>query len=144
MNTLNILLDKAVAACSPSNGEELGRRIGVSRSAVSKWRTGGVITEKHLTALISIAHADPRLAITVLQEQATTAPERSVWGSLARQLGAAAAVAVAALMPLGNAQAGTLTRLNESHFYALCEMAKRRLLRLLPASVGPSRLAHAA
>jgi len=98
MTTLNILIDKATTMCTPPNGAELGRRLGLTRSSVSVWKQGGAIKEKHLTALIELAHADPSVAIQVMREQATTAAERHVWGALARQLGVAATLAAVTLL----------------------------------------------
>lgn len=89
MNALNNLLDKALEQCSPSNGEELGRRMGVSRSAVSKWRKGGKIDAEHLTALVTIAKVEPAAALLVLQEQAATRQGRAVWGGLLQRFAAA-------------------------------------------------------
>lgn len=82
MDTLNNLLDNARNLCSPSTDAALAVKLGVSKSAVSLWRKGGQITEKHLTALIEFAKADARLAVVVLAEQATTKQERSVWGAI--------------------------------------------------------------
>lgn len=124
MSALSDLLNQAAQKCDPANDAALAARLGVSRSAISLWRKGEGIREKHLAALISIAHADPRMAVTVLQEQATTASERSVWGSLAKQLGAAAMLAIAALLPVGNARAAAVN-LNGSASYALCEVVRR-------------------
>lgn len=144
MDALKNLLDKATERCSPSNGEGLAKKLGVTRSAVSKWRTGSPIAEKHLTALIEVAHADPRVAVTVLQEQATTSQERSVWGALARQLGAAAALAIVGLFVAlpGQAQASTddsLTAAPVMHYAKYCarftQGSARRLGRLYLSDV---------
>lgn len=141
MDALRDLVDKAIEHCSPNNGAELARRLGLSRSSVSLWRQGKHIEPKHLTALIHIAQADATVALRVLQEQANSRPEREVWGSLARRLGAAAAIAVVALLPTqGNAHAAT--NLNGSTSYALCEVI-RRALRRLAAPVSPFRPAIA-
>lgn len=90
MTTLNKLLDKARELRSIPSDMALSEKLGVSRSAVSLWRKGGVIGEKHLTALITLADADPASAIEVMAEQATTKQERAVWGSLQQRLGIAA------------------------------------------------------
>jgi len=97
MSALTDLLNQAVQKCDPNNDAALAARLGVSRSAVSLWRKGEGIREKHLTQLIALVGADPEIAVMVLREQATTHAERAVWGALARRLGAAAAVAVVAL-----------------------------------------------
>ena len=125
MNTLNKLLDKAIKRCSPSSGEGLGLRLGVSRSAVSKWRNGGIITEEHLTALVEIAGESPAVAVQVLAEQARTHAGRAVWGSLLRQLGAAAVIGAAALLPMrADASVNATTNMHYAKWRALA----RRLL----------------
>ena len=101
MTALNELLNQAVQKCDPSNDAALAARLGVSRSAISLWRKGEGIREKHLTQLIALVGADPEVAVMVLREQATTHAERAVWGALARRLGAAAAVAAVALVVTG-------------------------------------------
>ena len=99
MDTLRDLVDKAIEHCSPSSGAELARRMGLSRSSVSLWRQGKHIEPKHLTALIHIAKVDATVATKVLQEQSNSRSEREVWTTLAKQLGAAAVLAVAAFLP---------------------------------------------
>lgn len=116
MTTLDDLLDSAKRARSISSDAALAVKLGVTKQSLSQWRKGGVITEKHLTALIDLAHADPASAVLVLREQATTAAERHVWGALARQLGVAAVVALAAILPYRQATAGTLTDAPSMHY----------------------------
>lgn len=98
MSNLTNLIDRAVAVCNPSNDSALAARMHVSRSAVSLWRKGGTISEKHLTALIALADVDERTAIEVLAEQAETKPQRAVWNALLRRLGT---VGVLALCTIG-------------------------------------------
>lgn len=94
MTQVNKVIDKAVAMCNPQNDSALAVRMHVSRSAVSLWRKGGAISEKHLTALITLADVDAATAIAVLAEQAETKPQKAVWGELARRLSATAAIAL--------------------------------------------------
>ena len=121
MSALSELLDQAVQKCDPSNDAALAARLGVSRSAVSLWRKGEGIREKYLTQLIALVGADPEVAVMVLREQATTHAERAVWGALARKLGAAAVVSVAALLPMGNVSATNIaetTQVSSDMHYA--------------------------
>ncbi|MFE8347721.1 DUF3693 domain-containing protein [Xylella fastidiosa] len=90
MKAKKILLDKAISMCFPANGETLGKKIGVSRSAVSKWRKGGVITEKHAAELAAIAKLNGEIVIKVLEEQAETRAQRQVWQSILNLINATA------------------------------------------------------
>ncbi|WP_052756146.1 DUF3693 domain-containing protein [Lysobacter capsici] len=105
MTALQQLLEQAIGKCSPSNGTELAKRVGVTRAAVSMWKQGGVITEKHLAALIDVAGVDASVGVEVLAEQATTKPERAMWTSLLTRLATAAMLAVVAFgsIPIANA-----------------------------------------
>lgn len=97
MTAINKLLDKALAACSLNSDRALAKRMHVSPSAVSLWRKGGQITEKHLTALIALADVDEVTALEVLAEQAETKPQKAVWSALLQRVGTAAAVALCAI-----------------------------------------------
>ncbi len=66
------------------------KKIGVSRSAVSKWRKGGVITEKHAAELAAIAKLNGEIVIKVLEEQAETRAQRQVWQSILNLINATA------------------------------------------------------
>ena len=100
MEAINALLDKAAAKCSPSNDSALAARMHVSRSAVSLWRHGGHIKEKHLTALIVLADVDSTTALKVLAEQSESRPEKAVWNDLLKRLGAVAAAVLVTALPL--------------------------------------------
>jgi hypothetical protein len=97
MTKLTDLIDRAASVCNPSNDSALAARMHVSRSAVSLWRKGGAISEKHLTALIALADVDERTAIEVLAEQAETKPQKAVWNALLQRLGTAAVVTLCAI-----------------------------------------------
>ncbi|HHW4679483.1 MAG TPA: DUF3693 domain-containing protein [Xylella sp.] len=92
MKAKKILLDKAISMCTPPNGETLGKKIGVSRSAVSKWRKDGAITEKHVAELAAIAKLDSEIVIKVMKEQAETPTQRRIWESILERLNTAAAI----------------------------------------------------
>lgn len=80
MRTLNKLLDKAREVCN--SDAEIGKHLGVSRSAVSLWRAGGKITPAHLAKLIQLTQQDPALSVQVLAEQETSPEERRMWAVL--------------------------------------------------------------
>lgn len=108
MSAVNKLLDKALKTCSLNSDRALAQRMHVSPSAISLWRKGGQINEKHLTALIALADVDEATAIAVLAEQAETKPQKAVWNALLQRLGAAAAVLLVAALPFGaQAKAGS-------------------------------------
>lgn len=97
MNPINGLIDKAASKCTPANDSALAARMHVSRSAVSLWRKGGAIKEKHLTALIVLADVDEVTALQVLEAQAETKPEKAVWSALLARLSTAAVMALCAI-----------------------------------------------
>lgn len=86
MTALNKLLDKARATRSLPSDMALAVALGVTKGAVSMWRHGGVITEKHLAALIELADADPSTAVLVMREQASTPAQVRVWETLRSRL----------------------------------------------------------
>lgn len=108
MNALNRLLDAAQRNCDPPTVVALKDRLGVSRQTLYDWRAGErTPIDEHLAHLIEIAQADASEAVLVRKESAKSAHERAMWRSLARQLGAAATLAVAALLPIrASADAG--------------------------------------
>lgn len=121
MTKLTSLLNAAAARCEPPNDSALAHAIGVSKSAVSLWRKGGKVSTQHLARLIERAQADPSIAAEVLAEMAEERPERTVWTTVARRLGAAAAVAVVvvalpALTGDADSLAATLTAAPFMHY----------------------------
>ena len=126
MNTLNQLLDRAKDAHKLTSDAAIAENLGVSRSAVSLWRKGGLIAEHHLAALVRLANADARDAVQVMTEQAQTKDSRAVWGALLDRLKAAAVagiVAVALLPQMGHAR--PTGSLNDKPVYTLCEVLRR-------------------
>ena len=109
MTLINKVIDKAAGMCSPANDSALAVRMHVSRSAVSLWRKGGAISEKHLTALITLADVDAATAVAVLADQAETKPQKAIWGELAKRLAATAALALCVMTTTlpGTVQAAT-------------------------------------
>ena len=85
MNTQIKLLDKARSTCNPPTDMQLAKKLGVTRSAVSLWRGGHNIKDGHLMALITLAQADPALAVLVRTEGADPATKKAwemVWDRL--------------------------------------------------------------
>lgn len=85
MNTQIKLLDKARSMCVPPTDMQLAKKLGVTRSAVSLWRSGNNIKDGHLMALIKLAQADPALAVLVRTEGADPATKKAwemVWDRL--------------------------------------------------------------
>lgn len=117
------LLDKARAKRSIPSDMALAARLGVSRSIVSEWRKGSKFpSEDHVCALAAMAGEDAGQWLVLTQADKTTGPAHRAWVDLARRFGAAAALAVVALLPTGNASAMTAD-LNSFKPYALCEVS---------------------
>lgn len=79
MKTINKLLDKASEACSVTSDRQLAKKIGVSPSAISLWRSGKQIKDDHLMTVIKLAQADPALAVLVRTEGAESPAEKAGW-----------------------------------------------------------------
>lgn len=95
MTTLQRLLKAAQTATDPATVQGVADRLGVARQTVYTWKRGDLeIADEYLAKLIEIAGADPSDAIAVRQESAKSARERSMWNSVAKRLGIAAAIAL--------------------------------------------------
>lgn len=99
MNTVNKLLDKAREVCV--SDADIGRKLGVTRSAVSVWRKGGTITPAHLARLITLTQQDPAIAVQVLAEQEATPEERQMWGVVWDRLSPVTSMVAGALLAVG-------------------------------------------
>ncbi|MCC5061870.1 DUF3693 domain-containing protein, partial [Xanthomonas campestris] len=82
MSTLNNLLDKARKACPRDSDYSLSQELGLSRTAVSRWRNGARISQPELAKIIEMAQADPALAVQVLAEQEGTPEEHRMWSAV--------------------------------------------------------------
>lgn len=124
MSATTQLLDKYKDSRSLPSDNASAIALGIHRATVSGWRQRGTQAEAHVIAQMAkeIGEDAGRWLALVESERARSDADRKAWAAVARKLGAAAAVAFAALMPLGNVQAGTLTNLNGSASYALCEV----------------------
>ena len=100
MDTVGGLHDNAKNRRSHASDMALAAALGVSRSIVSEWRKGTKFpSEDHVCALAHMAGEDEARWLVVVQAERTTGPAHKAWTTLARQLGAAAALAVVALLP---------------------------------------------
>jgi len=109
MGIVASLLDKAKERRSIPTDMALGERLGRSRAIVSQWRKGEKYPEEDvLCALADLAGEEQAKVLVGVQAERTTGPAHRAWERLARQLGAAAALALVVLMPQGNASASTI------------------------------------
>ncbi|APP84818.1 hypothetical protein BI317_12255 [Xanthomonas hortorum pv. gardneri] len=101
MDTLNKLLDSARKMCPSDSDNSLSKVLGVTRSAVSMWRSGGKVTDEHLAKLIELAQADPALFVRVRQEEAETPAQKKLWGPLWDRLSPVTTVIGAMVLAIG-------------------------------------------
>lgn len=133
MNTLNKLLDKAREVCS--SDAEIGKHLGVSRSAVSLWRAGGKITPAHLAKLIQLTQQDPALSVQVLAEQEASPEERRMWAVLWDRLSPVTTSVAGVLLMVGlwapwPAQAMTRVQAEPgAALYIMCNWLRRLVAR---------------
>lgn len=123
------LLDKFKETRSLPSDNAAAIALGIHRATVSGWRQRGTQAEPHVIAHMAKAVAEDAggwLAL-VESERARTDADRKAWAAVAKQLGAAAVLAIVALLP-GFAKASTGSNLNGFTPYALCEMNRRRKL----------------
>lgn len=110
MDTLNAMLDKCRAACSPSTDAELARRIGVTRGSVYNWRREISLPDEVACAKIADLAGVKVVAVLGLigEARAKTPEAKAVW----RRVAQAAGLVLGALLPFvlavgsGTAQAG--------------------------------------
>ena len=139
------LIERAKQKNSYSDSE-LALALGVKQPNISQWRhgKGSPMSEERVIELCKLAGIKeyaPWL-IGVHAEHLRNREARMTLEKLAKQLGAAAALAVAALLPVGNARAMT----QAEPFADLCIMRNRlrQALRRWAAAVSPFRPAFAA
>lgn len=98
MDAQNKLLDKVRETCSiPSDGA-LADRLNVSRQLVNHWRKGrNPMPDATVAHLCGMAHLDAGHWLVLVRADLTQGEASRAWQKLARQLGAAAALAVVSL-----------------------------------------------
>lgn len=94
MTDVAALLDKAKRHCSPPNYSGLATRIEVSRAVVSEWKNGTQpMPEERVVQVARIAGENAGEWLLRVRAEQTQGEVARAWHSLARKLGAAAAVA---------------------------------------------------
>lgn len=98
MSSVNKLLDKAREACSSNSDAAFAERIGVTRQLVSQWRKGATpIPDDRIAQLARLCKDDAAQWLVTIRAEQSHGEAAKAWASLARRLGAAAAVGVVAL-----------------------------------------------
>lgn len=133
----NAFFARTSEAAGVETNAELAPLIGVSKAAISHYRTGKRVPPAWTVAacLKLQHHPEPeREAARIMLSTAHSTAERAFW----RRLGAAAAVATVALFatPIATAEAGTLTASRVMHY---AKSFMRRLRATLPAARECSR-----
>jgi transcriptional regulator with XRE-family HTH domain len=97
MTQISALLDKAKKARSIPSDNAFALDFGVKRQVVSQWRNGDTYpSEDHIARLAEMAGDDPVKWLVVIKAERTEGLAGKAWARLARQLGAAAAIALLA------------------------------------------------
>ena len=130
MNTLNKLLDKSRELCGSDMAT--AARLGVTRSAVSKWRHGGKIEAAHLAKLITLTQQDPALSVQVLAEQEASPEEQAMWGTVWDRLSPVTTTVAGVLLMIGlwapsPSQAMPTTEAEQKSICTLCAIVWRKL-----------------
>lgn len=97
------LLDRWKASQGIASDNAAALALEVSRQAASRWRNGLAQAEPHTIArMAKDIGEDPGAWMALVEaERAKSSEDRKAWMALARQLGAAAAVAAVALLSVG-------------------------------------------
>jgi len=134
MQTISALLDKAKKRRSLASDTALATVFGLHRQAISKWRNGEAYpSQDHIAQLADLAGEDPAAWLVRVQAEREQGAAGEAWRRLARQLGAAAALALAAALPYHGSEAGVNpAKLNADNLYIM-----RSLHRWLRSLVSP-------
>ena len=101
MSATTRLLDKYQETRSLPSDNAAAIALGIHRATVSGWRQRGTQAEAHVIA--QMAHAigdDPGKWLALVEsERARSDADRKAWAAVARQLGAAAVLALCAVAP---------------------------------------------
>lgn len=109
MTSIEKLLDKAVKHCSRPSYNALAERTGLSRQTISQFKTGVVpVPEERIAEFARIAGEDPAAWLLLIKSEQTTGEAGKVWARLARQFGAAAALAFVSLAVAPYSQASVM------------------------------------
>lgn len=118
MTAANKLLDKARECCSLASDHALADRLQVSRQLVSQWRTGkNPLSDERVAQLARLCKEDAGQWLVAIRAEQSQGDAARAWATLARRLGAAAAVGVVALLPFHSpTDAATLTADQAMHY----------------------------
>ena len=98
MTAVNKLLDKARESCSTTSDAAFAERIGVTRQLVSQWRTGKTpLPDERIAQLARISKDDPGRWLVAIRAEQSHGEAAKAWTVLSKRIGAAAAVASAAV-----------------------------------------------
>ncbi|WP_342315423.1 hypothetical protein [Lysobacter sp. FW306-1B-D06B] len=109
------LLDKAKERRSIPTDMALAARVGRSRQAVAQWRSGAKHPEDDMICeLARLAEVDPAPYLVAAAAERSHGVAAKTWAALARQLGAAAAIACVAMFyaPIAPASVPEPAKLN--------------------------------
>lgn len=114
MAIVGTLLDKARAKRGIPTDMALGERIGKSRQVISQWRAGSTWPEEDMVVkLAEMAGDEPAQWLVAIKAVRSDGAAAKVWASLAKRLGAVAAVLLVAALPFGaQAKAGSHFAIN--------------------------------
>jgi len=99
MSAIADLIDRAKKARAIPSDNAFAVAMGWRRQVISQWRSGDSYpSEDHIAQLAELAHDDPVKWLVAVKAERTDGPAGKAWARLARQLGAAAAVAAVALI----------------------------------------------
>lgn len=142
MDAVNKLLDRAKKARSLPSDVALAGSLGVSRQLVSQWRNGAnPMSDERIAQVADLAQVDAAQWLVAIHAAQTSGAAHKAWERLARQIGAAAVLAVAALFPFQSARAATLTDAPSMHYAQWARRFRSRMFRWFTAwslSRGPS------
>ncbi len=105
MDARNILLDKAVKACSPASQIALAARLEISAQQVSRWRHGDdPMPTDQIARIARIAHLDGGEWLLLIEAEQAKGEARKAYGSLIKRLGIAALLGIALVPVSGSAE----------------------------------------
>lgn len=91
MSAIIKLLDKAQEQCSPANQTGLALRLGVTRGAISSWKTQAYpLPTERIAELARIAHLDAGEWVVLVEAEQSKGEAKKTYGLLAKRLGIAA------------------------------------------------------
>lgn len=103
MTAIIKLLDKAQEQCSPANQSGLASRLGVTRGAISSWKTQAYpLPAERIAEIARIAHLDPGEWVILIEAEQAKGEARKAYSSLVKRLGIAALLTITTLPALAS------------------------------------------